>query len=489
MPSLSPLQRLFTQLLLLQSYTYTNANGIGIRGGKSNTSENEHSSSTVRSVSYHEYGNIVDSEVMNEVASRLSVNADVDEWWNRNIETAWREARGAEEEWNRQRERHLAAADGDLAELTKLSSSLPSPTTFPYMICSIQRGRSGNDRRRHLKYMIKVNPTLMGMQDHQYIDPKIEVMSNSNERSCFAVGVTAGLAEHIALNYEWIATPISAMMKIRDSAIDNVEDMLGAGKTAVKFTAGLGPWAILDDESSSSDELLHQIADEIEESVKLACPNRRRELLLDDDGDSSDGMTRYFARQSLSERLGLSLSSHHDNVPDLETMETTHGKRHAMWSNALSRGFESSTTRTSGLECCSDLFDGLWFEIDEDQTTITYILSDEPFSYNPSSTTEDCIISFLAALSAHPKIISLTTFTGVQSLNVEAQWVVQSAVAEERPWFDAGLTGKGQVVSVSDTGLDVDNCYFWDSNNSVQKDTSGVSSVLVRCNNYYLIFI
>jgi len=49
-------------------------------------------------------------------------------------------------------------------------------------------------------------------------------------------------------------------------------------------------------------------------------------------------------------------------------------------------------------------------------------------------------------------------------------------VAEERPWFDVGLTGKGQVVAVSDSGLDVYNCYFWDRSGPVPMNGSVDSS-------------
>jgi len=33
-----------------------------------------------------------------------------------------------------------------------------------------------------------------------------------------------------------------------------------------------------------------------------------------------------------------------------------------------------------------------------------------------------------------------------------------------RPWFDTGITGKNQIVAVSDSGVDMDHCYFFDSN-------------------------
>ena len=42
--------------------------------------------------------------------------------------------------------------------------------------------------------------------------------------------------------------------------------------------------------------------------------------------------------------------------------------------------------------------------------------------------------------------------------NSNAQWMVQSGLEGETPWFDVGLDGAGQVVALSDTGIDVNNC-------------------------------
>ncbi|KAL7536115.1 hypothetical protein ACHAXR_006924, partial [Thalassiosira sp. AJA248-18] len=43
------------------------------------------------------------------------------------------------------------------------------------------------------------------------------------------------------------------------------------------------------------------------------------------------------------------------------------------------------------------------------------------------------------------------------------QWITQSGKLNQRPFFDMGLDGSGQVVAVADGGLDQDNCYFRDS--------------------------
>lgn len=63
-----------------------------------------------------------------------------------------------------------------------------------------------------------------------------------------------------------------------------------------------------------------------------------------------------------------------------------------------------------------------------------------------------------------PEVCTLETRRKTESKNTNAQWLVQSGIDNERPWFDAGLYGNGQVVAVGDTGLDINNCYFQDTN-------------------------
>lgn len=48
-------------------------------------------------------------------------------------------------------------------------------------------------------------------------------------------------------------------------------------------------------------------------------------------------------------------------------------------------------------------------------------------------------------------------------LNNEGIWVHQSFVNGSTPLFNKGLTGYGQIVAVSDSGLDEDECYFYDT--------------------------
>eukprot|EP00549_Striatella_unipunctata_P002687 CAMPEP_0118673514 /NCGR_PEP_ID=MMETSP0800-20121206/366_1 /TAXON_ID=210618 ORGANISM="Striatella unipunctata, Strain CCMP2910" /NCGR_SAMPLE_ID=MMETSP0800 /ASSEMBLY_ACC=CAM_ASM_000638 /LENGTH=114 /DNA_ID=CAMNT_0006568589 /DNA_START=417 /DNA_END=757 /DNA_ORIENTATION=+ len=50
-------------------------------------------------------------------------------------------------------------------------------------------------------------------------------------------------------------------------------------------------------------------------------------------------------------------------------------------------------------------------------------------------------------------------------LSTDTQWMSQGSKSPDTtPFFDAGITGFGQVVAVSDSGLDTGSCYFKDFN-------------------------
>jgi len=91
-----------------------------------------------------------------------------------------------------------------------------------------------------------------------------------------------------------------------------------------------------------------------------------------------------------------------------------------------------------------------------------------------SSTDNDCVLAMIAGISINPDIcfFELNLEKRPQSNGLHrpnADWMVQSYVYQARPFFDAGLDGTGVVAAVSDTGLDVNNCYFWDKSNEVGK--------------------
>jgi len=83
-------------------------------------------------------------------------------------------------------------------------------------------------------------------------------------------------------------------------------------------------------------------------------------------------------------------------------------------------------------------------------------------------TTTRCVNLLVAAITYQPEVLSLSAVPFLSGNNHIAKAIVQGATNEEfLPFHDAGIFGKDQVVAVSDTGLDIDNCYFKDASSEV----------------------
>jgi len=74
-----------------------------------------------------------------------------------------------------------------------------------------------------------------------------------------------------------------------------------------------------------------------------------------------------------------------------------------------------------------------------------------------------CMLTLSLAIAAHPNVCSLESRERVSTQNTIIQWLTQSELEDKRPFFDVGLDGSGQVVALSDTGVDQNNCYFGDN--------------------------
>eukprot|EP00588_Corethron_pennatum_P009085 CAMPEP_0194270124 /NCGR_PEP_ID=MMETSP0169-20130528/4172_1 /TAXON_ID=218684 /ORGANISM="Corethron pennatum, Strain L29A3" /LENGTH=884 /DNA_ID=CAMNT_0039012057 /DNA_START=1 /DNA_END=2656 /DNA_ORIENTATION=+ len=99
------------------------------------------------------------------------------------------------------------------------------------------------------------------------------------------------------------------------------------------------------------------------------------------------------------------------------------------------------------------------------------------FIFNGTHTTtawvSSCVAVGVAALLKQREICQLSIRQDPKLLNTEALWITQGGgVSGYSPFYDAGLRGEGQVVAVSDTGLDTGSCYFRDENHdtSLQKN-------------------
>jgi len=74
-----------------------------------------------------------------------------------------------------------------------------------------------------------------------------------------------------------------------------------------------------------------------------------------------------------------------------------------------------------------------------------------------------CFQIFAYAMAAAPEICYIERVVPTDTYNEDTKWISQSNRYCDFPFFDSGLTGKNQIVSLSDSGLDLESCYFKDS--------------------------
>lgn len=73
----------------------------------------------------------------------------------------------------------------------------------------------------------------------------------------------------------------------------------------------------------------------------------------------------------------------------------------------------------------------------------------------------------VAALAGLEAVRFVEEVQGFESRDLVQQWVVQSNVADSRPFYDRGLTGVGEVIGVIDSQLDSNHCAFKDAVNPI----------------------
>lgn len=172
-------------------------------------------------------------------------------------------------------------------------------------------------------------------------------------------------------------------------------------------------------------------------------------------GPRADGILADVIQMAMSEQSGRQLS---EEQTLLQSFSLTKSPK-----NKLSSGYWSRTL--TEYEDCSSMFDKLVISSLNDNAVYQ-------ISFDSSDASQTCIVSLLVSLAIHPTVTRVGTIEdSVELHNLHASWVVQGSVTDLKgndffPFSAAGLDGRSQLVSISDTGLDVNNCYFRDSDDS-----------------------
>uniref|UniRef100_A0A7S2HNE7 subtilisin n=1 Tax=Helicotheca tamesis TaxID=374047 RepID=A0A7S2HNE7_9STRA len=130
----------------------------------------------------------------------------------------------------------------------------------------------------------------------------------------------------------------------------------------------------------------------------------------------------------------------------------------------ITEGFVEWAIRETNNIMCSKVY--------ENRVTVSFARGDPDLSNDPDTltikfgTAEDSSLDFFCSVGLVKGVASLPTICFVElereseAENDDATYVTQSGIPNYKPIFDAGITGEGQIVAVSDTGLDINNCYF-----------------------------
>lgn len=342
----------------------------------------------------------------------------------------------------------------------QLDKAIEDPEAkYPYLVCGEANGKSGWQRKRELyQFLVESDPEEPNDQLDQTMLPtnsshEITSLYNDQDLTCFVVAMKAGTAFNLS-DYGAkgiIVQPVLLAMKLRANLM---QEFLRRSKELLENSGLI---------QTDVNETISPV-DEIPLDTKLdieLCTGQTEEEIAKMGDRIREFLKGNFTNNTCYAEYDLL------NITELPA-------RVEFWKEIFRLGINSA-------EGCDEFVDSIESELqpsarnDELSIGVTLFFSKE--SDSGSTTSLACALSLVGALAYMNEVCSIELLSDFRSQNAEAQWITQSGSDESRPFWNKGLTGSGQVVAVSDSGLDTDNCYFYDANDQVQKDGSTKTSV------------
>jgi len=298
-----------------------------------------------------------------------------------------------------------------------------------YIICS-ETSMSGLERVDEVKdAIIKIDDTVdvssLGGDSTSYI------LLNTNSKTCISLELNINVAVELAKSGSFASFhPNPPQAKMVGGTSNTLKDLFKGNEDAA-----------------------------FPEIVINFCENSKFfNRTLDDESDIYSFLT---SKEESERSFWLFIGDKYDNIRTVKNAR-------AYWSDAVEAGIGG------GDDACKDLLMDVKFSVNPfDGSFNVAIPSDILTTAKETGVTAECALSLLLNLSLLNDVCGIEIVKPLETSNAQAQWLVQSGIENKRPWFDAGIDGEGQVVQCSDTGIDVNNCYFWDNiNGPVIKDGS-----------------
>jgi len=353
----------------------------------------------------------------------------------------------------------------------------------PFLVCNRAKDDYGIVRKTNICDMIGANDDICN---------RISINENTQDETCLTCSATCEVMQYAAgaCGDDCIILPLAPPLKLVEGITDLVQN-----ENVTKFHIGLieRPPDVLSglpDNNTSASANTVPVSGSIEEtSVHVQVIDSVLSTLLGEvDFDSE---TEHESVGILSRRKRMLKPDHYFFGPSKKREEEAKRRRLRRSSNDLedsndsdepsdlfSRSHYSRKLKVlrraqaytpNAEDPCVPLFLQLkmeTYENDPNSMTVELIGGDQLGM--DQQTIQDCVLKAIMAFasSSDVSIISPMPNLSLYASNPETigqnemQWIVQSDIPQSRPFFQAGITGEGQVVGMSDTGLDTDNCYF-----------------------------
>lgn len=429
---------------------------------------NGFSFSQIFGLSITEFDQILSSDVADEFGARdtgLGIDR-AEELWEDSANYQLDLAIEAEERW--------VSGDADYGR---------GDAEYPYIICSKKPRKSALQRKNQI-----VNIVIFGAEDEEYDEDKLFTSEyciynfdillviivlrlvlthhsysyfvsvyNDKEMTCFGTRFLASTALTIAdlQDPELPLLPIGASIKLRAGAIAEVLERAGID---VDLDVPIDESIFRENDSVQSSQTRIEVAlcSGADDDELRRMGRRLLDFLnLVDEDDPS--------------RSEVASQNIYADLTDAELRQMP--ARSRFWRRVFETGIDSP-------EGCQETFDRLIFEVqasgDAGEMAGFYVSLGAKTGSGSSDfqTIVSCVLSTIAGMSLLPQVCSVDLNPLITTNNVDASAILQDPVNMNYPFYDAGITGKGQVIGVSDSGLDTDNCYVWDSSGDIRKNGS-----------------
>lgn len=351
----------------------------------------------------------------------------------------------------------------------------------PFLICSHStKDQSGYQRLQTLLNQIDVH-----LED-------FFVVRNDPNKTCYHVSMEYQIAENLRsktltdrVDTYYTLVPMTDLMKIQFGTLDMIFDdswtvplVHTQGDWERVLRVGLSSGHRKDLNKAKVIKMASTVLNDIRSLGQAGAKNRRSRRLNQEEN------TKY----SIKELFSLTSSKAKSSSGSRSLKKSNKQESISKWSRALELGLESDHS-------CSRMFEMLNINAHYDYQGFDIVLNPDITSKTNndgiekryekygghtshegkidgikslqckngiecSASNKHCVTSLIMALATHPFVLSVETEGPVVTNDYEAQWITQSKHVGNRPLRNIGIDGTNQVISIIDSGVDINNEYF-----------------------------